>query len=105
MKELKVAITVLLISALTACSGGSKKVLIMASGKLTVDEKDQKNIRFEPGTTHNEKEITLASGNKETLTVQSPQGNKTYDVNENGHYVLNLKPDTLVGGVVRYGSS
>ena len=107
MKQLKPALAVFLLAALMACSGGDKgkKVMIMASGKLTVDANDPKNIKLEGGTTHNEKEITLAGGEKETLTVQGPEGNKTYDVNESGYYVLNLKPDTLVGGVVRYGSS
>jgi hypothetical protein len=97
-------LSIFIIAALTGCSGAGKKVLIMASGKITVDEKDQKNIKLEPGTTHNEKEIILSGGDKETLTVQAASGNKTYEVNEPGIYVLNLKPDTLVGGQVKYGT-
>lgn len=106
MNQLSVAVAVFLLTLLTACSGGGgKKVMVMASGKLTIDDKDQKNIKLEPGTTHNEKEIDLeGGGDKATITVQSPEGNKTFDVAGEGHYVLNLKPDTLVGGLVRYGS-
>ena len=103
MKALKVAFFIFIVAVFTACSGSGKKVLIMASGKITVDEKDQKNIKLEPGTTHNEKEITL-TGDKETLTVQNAGTNKTFEVNEPGNYVLNLKPDTLVGGQVKYGA-
>ena len=104
MNDLKVALAAFVLVALTACSGGEKKILVMASGEITADEKDPKNIKLVPGTRHNEKEIVVPGGDKQTITVQSPAGNKTYDVNENGHYVLNLKPDTLVGGIVRYGT-
>jgi hypothetical protein len=104
MKSLKVILSISIVAALSACSGSGKKVLVMASGKLTLDEKDQKIIKLEPGTTHNEKEIVLSGGDKETLTVQSAGGNKTYDVTEPGTYLLNLKPDTLVGGIVNYGT-
>ena len=37
-------------------------------------------------------------------TVETPDGKKTFDVTEAGHYLLNLKPDTLVGAMVRYGA-
>ena len=106
MKQLKTGLSVAFFALLAACSGGgSKKVMIMASGKLGVSE-DQKTITLDPGTTHNEKEIDLAGSDKATLTVKgTPGGDKTFDVNENGHYVLNLKPDTLTGGLVRYGST
>jgi hypothetical protein len=104
MKLSKLSLALVIITAFSACSGGGKKVLIMASGKLTVDDNDQKHITVTSGTTHNEKEIELTGSGKETLTVQGPQGNKTYDLAEAGHYVLNLKPDTLVGGIVRYGA-
>ena len=104
MKRSQAFLPVIMMALLAACSGGGKKVLVMSSGKITVSE-DQKNITLDPGTTHNEKEINLTGSGKETLTVKSPDGNKTYDLAESGHYLLNLKPDTLVGSIVRYGSS
>ncbi|MEO5999314.1 MAG: hypothetical protein ABIN89_21150 [Chitinophagaceae bacterium] len=103
MKAFKVAFSFLIVAAFTACSGAGKKVLIMASGKITVDKTEQKNIKLEPGNTHTEKELIL-TGDKETLTVQNGGSSKTYEVNEPGNYVLNLKPDTLVGGQVKYGT-
>lgn len=105
MNDIRFAVAVMCFAMLTACSGGNKKsIMIMASGKVTVGSSDSKNITLEPGTTHTEKEIVLESGDKETLTVQSPDGNKTYDLSEGGHYLLNLKKDTLVGGLVNYGT-
>lgn len=105
MKSIKVVFSILVVAVFTSCSGSSgKKVLIMSSGKLTIDAQDQKNIKLEPGTQHNEKEIIL-TGDKETLNVQTPDGTKTYEVNEPGSYLLNLKRDTLVGGIVKYGAS
>ncbi len=105
MKQFRPVAAILLLSILAACSGGGgKKVLIMASGKVSVSE-DQKTVTLDPGTTHNEKEISLPGSEKETLTVKSPDGSKTFDLNEGGHYLLNLKTDTLIGGIVRYGSA
>ncbi|MEJ7767573.1 MAG: hypothetical protein WKF89_07160 [Chitinophagaceae bacterium] len=104
MKSFKITAAVLLIITMGACSGGGKKILIMTSGQLTVDENDQRNIKTEPGTRHTEKEIMLDGSEKQTLTVQTAQGNKTFELSESGHYLLNLKPDTLIGGIVRYGT-
>lgn len=75
----------------------------MSSGKIQVDNKS-KTVNFVPGTQHNEAEITLGSNDK-TVTVKSAAGDKTYDVPENGVYLLNLKSDTLIGNLVNFGSS
>ncbi len=105
MKIIHFPIALFLIAGLASCSsGGGKKVFVMSSGKLTVDANDQKNITIEPGTTHNEQEITLTGSGKETLTVKVGAESKTFDVDQPGHYVLNFKSDTLVGGLVNYGS-
>jgi len=86
------------------CSGGSnsqKKVVIMASGKITVEGK---NIQLDPSLTHNEQEVVFTD-DKLTLTLKSTAGtNKTFDLSENGVYLLNLQTDTLIGGIVNYGS-
>lgn len=84
---------------LSACSGDGKKVLVMASGKVQVSGNV---IKLSPGTQHNE-ETMVPDG--ETITVQSPDGEKTYDVKENGLYLLNLKKDTLSGSYQRIGAS
>jgi hypothetical protein len=73
MKLSRLSFAFIFIVALSACSGGGKKVLIMASGKVTVNDNDPKQITFAPGTTHNEKEVMLEASGKETLTVQGPR--------------------------------
>ena len=90
---------------LIACSGGSenagKKLVVISSGKFTVD----KNlIKFEPGNQHNEQELIFKEKEKVTITVKSTDGEKTYDLTEDGTWLLNLKKDTVVGGIVNYGA-
>ena len=89
---------------LASCSSNHvKKVIVMANGKLTVDESKQK-LKLEPSNTHNEEELVFNSGDKITLSVESPNGTKTYNVDNDGVYLLNLKTDTLTGGIVNYSA-
>lgn len=92
----------------TACSSGSdvKKLVVMSSGKIQAAGKDSKEITFEPGTQHNEMEFQYVGKDPVKFTVKSKDGDKTYDLTENGAYVLNLKAaDTLIGSIVNYGNS
>ena len=73
----------------------------MANGKLTVTDK---TITIDPSLTHNEQEV-IFKDDKLTLTVKSTAGtNKTFDLTDNGTYLLNLQTDTLIGGIVNYGA-
>jgi hypothetical protein len=88
-----------------ACSPGvEKKVVIMASGKIQVD-KNSKTITLEPGTQHNEDELTLSSKDSKITVKGYPDGDTSFDVPDNGLYLLNLKNDTLVGNLVNFGSA
>jgi len=80
-----------------------KKVFVLSNGKFTVDE-GQKTITLDPSNTHTEQELTYNTGEKVTVSVKTPSGTKTFDVPEDGSYVLNLKVDTLTGGMVNYGA-
>lgn len=80
-----------------SCSGESKKVVVMASGKVAVNGN---TVTLEPGTTHNE--LTFDAGDK--VTVTSPAGNKDFEVKEPGLYLLNLKKDTLGGSFQKTGT-
>ena len=81
-----------------SCSGGGKKVVVMASGTIKADGK---TITLQPGTTHNEQTIS-PSGDK--ITVNAPSGNKEFDVKDPGLYLLNLKKDTLAGSYQKTGT-
>ena len=104
MKKLFIITVYVVTLGFIACSGGSnneKKIVIMASGKITVTDK---TIKLDPSLTHNEQEV-IFKDDKLTLTVQSTAGtNKTFDLTDNGTYLLNLQTDTLIGGIVNYGS-
>lgn len=93
------------ICLLAACSGEShhKKVVIMSNGKLTMDETKTK-IKQDPGNTHVEETLEFTT-DKVKLEVESAQGNKTFDLTDDGIYVLNIKVDTLVGSVVNYSDA
>ena len=106
MKKLSFVVTGSMLLCLAACSGNKtgsseKKIMVMASGKITVTDK---TIELAPSLTHNEQEV-IFKDDKLTLTVKSTAGtNKTFDLTENGTYLLNLQTDTLIGGIVNYGS-
>jgi hypothetical protein len=94
----------LAVMCFAACSPGVvKKVKIMSSGKIQVDEAT-KTITLEPGTQHNEAELTLAEKDK-GVTVKSPEGDKSYEVPDAGMYILNIKNDTLIGHQVNFGNA
>jgi hypothetical protein len=81
-----------------SCSGGGKKVVIMASGTIKADGN---TITLQPGTTHNEQTIS-PGGDK--ITVNAPSGNIEFDVKDPGLYLLNLKKDTLAGSYQKTGT-
>lgn len=84
----------------SGCSseGQEKKVLVMASGKVQINDNV---ITLDPGTTHTENEIKVTNGK---LTVKSPAGSSDFSVPEPGLYILNIKNDTLVGSYQRIGT-
>jgi len=103
MKNLPVIILCIITLFFTACSGGGeKKVVVMASGNFTVADK---TIKIEPSLTHNEQELVFKD-DKVTLAVQGGAGgDENFDLADNGIYLLNLQTDTLIGGIVNYGST
>lgn len=97
MKKSTLFSLIALMFVLASCGKG-KKVLVMSSGKLSIEGT---TVSVDPGTTHEEKEIPV-SGDK--ITVK--QGTTTMDipVTEDGLYLLNLKVDTIVGSYQRVGT-
>lgn len=87
-----------LAALLLASCGDSKKIVIMASGKVSVKGE---TITLDPGTTHNEKIIDVSAA---TLKVNNGQSTIDIALNEPGVYILNLKNDTLVGAYQAVGA-
>lgn len=88
--------------ALAACSTPpQKKVVVMASGKFTVNQTGDA-IQFEPGTQHNEQVINL-KGDK--ITLNDGSSSRDLQVSEPGVWLLNLKNDTLIGSLQSFGDA
>jgi hypothetical protein len=98
MKRIASIIFVPLVIFFASCGGGGKKVIVMASGKIEINEN---TVSLQPGSTHNESTLTP---NGDKITVNSPTGNQEFDVKESGLYLLNLKKDTLAGSYQRTGT-
>lgn len=108
MKRNPILVVFAFIFFAAACSSGEKaggrKVVVFSSGKMQQDSKDQTTITLDPGNRHEELEISLTADQK-TVTVKPPSGDKTYEVTEDGVYLLNLKSDTLIGSAVNFGET
>ena len=98
MKIYKIILISIVSFLFYSCSGGGKKVVIMASGKI---QANGNNITLDPGSTHNEETI-VPDGDK--ITVTTPTGNKDFEVKEPGLYLLNIKKDTLAGSYQKTGT-
>lgn len=104
MKNTTTLILMLFVLAgLAGCGAKSmKKVIVMASGSITANGT---SIELDPSLTHNEKELFFEDA-KLNLSVKSKGGeSKSFEITDNGIYVLNLQTDTLIGGVVNYGAT
>ena len=85
MKYLPLCIFISIGLLVGSCGGKSKKVLVMASGKITIEGT---TIRLEPGTTHNEQEM-IVSGDK--IAVNNGTATTEQAITEPGLYILNIK--------------
>jgi hypothetical protein len=98
MNKRNILFPFLSILLLTSCGGGGKKVLIMASGKVTMQGN---TVTLAPGTSHTEVTYEPSGDN---ISIVSPSGNKEVAVKEPGLYILNLKTDTIVGSYQETGT-
>ncbi|MGN6618246.1 MAG: membrane lipoprotein lipid attachment site-containing protein [Ilyomonas sp.] len=100
----KIIFSLLAMALLSACQSNPKKIIVMSKGKATID-KDAKTISVPAsGSGHEEQTIEFNSADKISLQVNSPAGNTTVEIQDNGYYILNAKTDTIVGGYVYYGA-
>ena len=107
MKLLSLLTVCLSIVFFSACSGdskGGKTLVVISSGKLQVDKTKPETINLEPSNQHNEEILTYNGDAAVKVTVKSAAGDQTYDLPDNGIYLLNLKKDTLIGSIVNFGS-
>jgi len=98
MKYTSLLIVVLLIAG---CGSKGKKLVVMSSGAL---QQAGTTITIEPGTTHNELTQDYPSGTT-TISIKGFPAASSAEFSESGLYLLNLKSDTLVGSIQRFGES
>jgi hypothetical protein len=84
-----------LLTLLAACGNQQKrKLLVLGRGSVTITGQ---NIDVSGGSNADQKEIEIPPTGKFTYNVSSPTGKSTIEINDSGYYILNLRPDTVVG--------
>lgn len=78
----------------------SKKMIVMSKGEADINL-EAKTITAKDGGGHEEKAVTLGSG-KMAFKMNTPAGEATVELEENGLYVVNVKNDTIIGGYQSY---
>ena len=96
MKKIMVLLSAVIV--LAACS--DKKMVVMSKGPAEVNT-DAKSIKAIDGSGHEEKEITLGAG-KVVFKLNTPAGEATVELLENGLYIVNVKNDTIIGSYQKY---
>jgi hypothetical protein len=89
-----------LITVLASCGGSAKKVIVMSKGAPEINT-DNKTITSTDGNSHEEKMFVLGSGSY-SFKLNTPAGEATVELKENGLYVINVKNDTIVGSYQNY---
>jgi hypothetical protein len=92
-----------LFACLASCASHERRIIVYASSDIQVDN-SQKNITVSDGTTATEKILDFAGTDPVVLSVQSPKGKFSLEAKEEGLFVANLKPDTLVGSLQHIGA-
>jgi hypothetical protein len=96
MKKILVLFSAIIL--FTACS--DKKMVVMSKGPADIST-DAKTIKAIDGSGHEEKEITLGGG-KIVFKLNTPAGEATVELLDNGLYVVNVKNDTIIGSYQKY---
>jgi hypothetical protein len=103
MQKLSGFLLLLVITCFTACKGHDKKVLVYSTGDIQVDNTKQ-HITVSDGSGHREQELEFTGGDPVALDVESPAGKLSFNVQEDGLYILNLQHDTVIGSFQHVGS-
>ncbi|MBV9988471.1 MAG: hypothetical protein JO301_12390 [Chitinophagaceae bacterium] len=98
MKKLFALLTV--ISLLASCNDSAKKVIVMSKGEADINT-DTKIITGKEGAGRNEKMFVLGGG-EHTFKLNTPAGEATVQIKENGVYIVNVMNDTIIGSFQKY---
>lgn len=86
-----------------ACAGNDKTIVIMSKGEASVDL-NAGTIQAKDGAGHEEK---LVAVNKADISfkLNTPAGEATVQLKENGLYIINVKNDTIIGSYQQYSTA
>lgn len=87
---------------LVSCTSNDKTIIVMSKGTPTIDL-NSGTIHAENGNGHEEKTMHI---NQKIVSfkLNSPAGNASVNLQENGLYIINLKNDTIIGAYQQYSS-
>ena len=78
----------------------AKRVVIMASGKVILEGN---TISLDPSFTHTEADQTFKDDKLQLTLKKTGDPDKTFTLDQDGVYVINLQNDTLIGSTINYG--
>lgn len=89
---------------LAGCGGNNlKRVLVISRGAAAID-KEAKTITINSGTSSEEQTVDFDTKDNIALQVTSQAGKTTLNMDAPGLYVINAKPDTIVGSYQHFGA-
>lgn len=86
-----------------ACANNEKTVIIMSKGKADIDL-NAHSIKADNGSGHEEKTLHINS-DEINFKLNTPAGEATVQIKENGLYIINVKNDTIIGSYQKYTSA
>ena len=75
----------------------------MSKGKANID-KSAKTVTISGGTSHEEQTVDFTDDGNLNLSVSTPEGKNSVEIQGSGYYVLNAKTDTLIGSYQNYSA-
>jgi hypothetical protein len=96
----KLSLFLMIVMAAAACNDSAKKIIVMSKGAADINS-DTKTITGKDGAGRNEKMFVLGSG-EYAFKLNTPAGEATVHMKENGMYVINVMNDTIIGSYQKY---
>lgn len=98
----KYLVGIVTICFMMACAKNEKTVVVMSKGKADIDL-NAHTIKASDGNGHEEKTLNINSA-EISFKLNTPAGEATVQLKENGLYIINVKNDTIIGSYQKYTS-
>lgn len=88
---------------LLSCANDAKTIVVMSKGAADIDV-NAGTIQSKDGAGHEEKTLNINS-KKVSFKLNTPAGEATVEMLDNGLYVVNVKNDTIIGSYQKYSKA